>query len=203
MRTHRPGRLNANGHGLRRGPVLITLCWVLAACGGGSSDAEPSSELTSVEPSSGEADDKQVAAVSSAPVKPVETPPETTTGSAASAPTTTGSLSSADAFVADAVPMDYTNPTSRVLAYGDGFVQLRAIGDAVAVWASDDGMTWHEIESTPQLVGYPQAVSDGSRIVALIYPADGSVPMPWLSADGGATWTTLPLPARDSRQPSS
>jgi hypothetical protein len=101
-----------------------------------------------------------------------------------------------DPIVAEAAPTTDRAQTSRVVAYRDGFVQLRLVDGVIVVSASDDGTAWSDIESTPSLAGYPQAFSNGERIVALLYPLEASaIPVPWFSDDGGATWTEFPLPA--------
>jgi hypothetical protein len=174
-----------------------TLVAVAAACGGDDTESERTSDSV--------ATDSTVAAsvvdksdTTTATSEPQDEPIATTTPASTTAltvPPTAVRPEAGEPIVTEAAPTTDRAQTSRVVAYRDGFVQLRLVDGVAVVSVSEDGSAWSDLESTPPLAGYPQAFSNGERIVALMYPLDGINPVPWISDDGGATWTELPLPA--------
>jgi hypothetical protein len=178
----------------------LTLAAV-AGCGGTSTEAERMDDSVITTAESSIPEDTAPSALPSSAEDPANTrAPESTKPTdtiLATVPAAT-SATGGEPVVGASLPIDPTT-SARIVSYRNGFVHLRSNdGGGVVVHVSDDGSTWQEIESQPQLTGYPQAFSNGERIVALLYPADGrALPTPWVSDDGGATWTALPLPPMD------
>ena len=173
----------------------------LAACGGGG-DADEGSSTSEIESDEASelADDEQPGTTSQQAPTTTAQPPSTAPTTSADLPTTMVSEpGEPSVVVGDPVAAGMFGYDVQIVPFGDGFVELRYTDGVVVVLASDDGASWREIESSPQLTGLPRAVSNGSRIVALVGdPVDPSaVPVPWVSDDGGVTWTALTLPPRD------
>ena len=174
---------------------------VLAGCGGDDS-AEDSSSTSEAESVATSEPVEEQADTTAAPV------PSTTQPAASTVPAPSTSLPTPvvegpgpTVVVSEPIQMGAMGYAADIVPFGDGFVQLHDFdGDGVlGVLASDDGLSWREVPSSPQLSGFPMsAASSGSRIVVLLAdPVDPSgTPAPWVSDDGGTTWTALPLPAR-------
>lgn len=93
------------------------------------------------------------------------------------------------------VPMSDFNQAPHIASLGDGFVKVqRAVDGVVGVSTSDDGQTWRDIESDLEVAFIETIGSDGHRIVVIGYDASGEQATPWISVDGGSTWTALALP---------
>jgi hypothetical protein len=172
----------------------------LVACGGGDDDADEGSSTSEIE-----SDEASELADAAQPDTTSQHAPTTTAPPSSTAPTTSADLPTESApgepsvVIGKPVAADMLGYDVQIVPFGDGFVELRYTDGVVVVLASDDGASWREIESSPQLTGLPRAVSNGSRIVALVGdPVDPfAVPVPWVSDDGGVTWTALTLPPRD------
>ncbi len=173
---------------------MLSLCrWssrslAFAACSGDASDSETTVDEIQATGGAAEPDDT---------TPPTTVGPEPTTSTATTA--TTGAAS-AGPVVAAAEPFDPVAASGRIVAYGDGFVDVGSEDGVVTVSVSDDGSTWHDIESQPALTGSPFLLSsNGERIGLVVYPA-GTTPTPtlWVSDDGAATWASLPIPAMTS-----
>ncbi len=168
--------------------LAVAFALAFAACDGDASDSE--SSIDEVRVTDGAADPDDTTPPTTREPEPTTT--ITTTATAAAAP--------AGPVVAAAAPFDPVASTARIVPYGDGFVRVRSDDGVVIVSVSDDGSTWRDIESIPELAGLPYLLSsNGERIALLVHFVDGTAPpTPWVSDDGGATWTSLPLPPMTS-----
>ena len=167
---------------------LLVLAFGLAAtaCEGGTSDTVATTD-----------EDRSIdsTAVPDTTTPPTTSAPESTTSIA---PTATSATEGP--VVAEAAPFDPAASAARIVAFGDSYVRVRSNDGVVTVSASDDGLSWSDIESQPELTGLPyELTSNGERIALLVHPGGPGVqPTPWVSGDGGATWASLPLPPMTS-----
>ncbi len=89
--------------------------------------------------------------------------PTTTAQQRSTAPTTSADLPTTtvsepgepSVVVGDPVAAGMFGYDVQIVPFGDGFVELRYTDGVVVVFASDDGTSWHEIESSPRLAGWP------------------------------------------------
>ncbi len=181
---------------------MFTIALVgIAGCGGDDSAEDSSSTSEAESAATSESVEEQID--TTAAPEPSTTKPAASTVPAPSTSVPTPVVEGTEPQVVISEPnqMGAMGYAADIVPFGDGFVQLQdGDGDGIlGVLASDDGLSWSEVPSSPQLSGFPVgAASSGSRIVVLLVdPLDPSaIPTPWVSDDGGTTWTALPLPAR-------